>query len=323
MVMQIIGNIMVGVIVGGTVLAGIIAILAFIKDRTKKVTCLRFLVQVISVVAIFSSLLLLAKWPSIVLGSIIVMTIFFGRFFCGWICPFGLYMDVIALFRKHLKIKYLNLSDRTNRYLHKLRYLIVAFILVLALGVIVIDLEALNSFLFFHGPFKDLTIVFLGPLEPLIKPGTGLIEFSEFSISYPYIRGIMNYTNGIFGMILVLFFIFVTLASTFVVRRFWCRFCPTAVSIGVINRFTVFRWIPLLHVTKVEEKCPKCGVCKRACPVQATDVYEEKGGKIKTSMCMLCMRCVEMCPYEDCLKVNMGNKTIFKSRNWLEPSPIK
>jgi hypothetical protein len=27
-----------------------------------------------------------------------------------------------------------------------------------------------------------------------------------------------------------------------------------------------------------------------------------------------------MCPYEDCLKVNVGGKTVFKSRNWLEPS---
>jgi hypothetical protein len=27
-----------------------------------------------------------------------------------------------------------------------------------------------------------------------------------------------------------------------------------------------------------------------------------------------------MCPYDDALKVKLGNKTIFKSRNWLEPS---
>jgi hypothetical protein len=33
---------------------------------------------------------------------------------------------------------------------------------------------------------------------------------------------------------------------------------------------------------------------------------------------MLCTRCVEMCPYEDTLKVKLRNKTLFKSRNWLE-----
>ena len=57
--------------------------------------------------------------------------------------------------------------------------------------------------------------------------------------------------------------------------------------------------------------------------VPHTDIYEEKGGELTTSMCMLCLRCVEMCPYEDCLKVNIVGKTVFKSRNWLEPSTIE
>jgi formate hydrogenlyase subunit 6/NADH:ubiquinone oxidoreductase subunit I len=52
-------------------------------------------------------------------------------------------------------------------------------------------------------------------------------------------------------------------------------------------------------------------------------VYEQKGGKIDTSMCMLCMRCVEMCPYEGCLKVKIGRRTVFKSRNWLKPSLVE
>jgi hypothetical protein len=29
---------------------------------------------------------------------------------------------------------------------------------------------------------------------------------------------------------------------------------------------------------------------------------------------------VEMCPYEDALKLKLGSKTVFRSRNWLEPS---
>jgi formate hydrogenlyase subunit 6/NADH:ubiquinone oxidoreductase subunit I len=78
-----------------------------------------------------------------------------------------------------------------------------------------------------------------------------------------------------------------------------------------------------MHINKIEEKCTKCGVCKRVCPVQVTEVYEKKGGDITTSMCMLCLRCVEMCPYEDTLKVQLAGKTVFKSRNWLEPSKIE
>jgi formate hydrogenlyase subunit 6/NADH:ubiquinone oxidoreductase subunit I len=72
------------------------------------------------------------------------------------------------------------------------------------------------------------------------------------------------------------------------------------------------------RLEKVEEKCTKCGVCKRVCPTQVTEVYEKKGGDVTVSNCLLCMRCVEMCPYEDTLKVKVAGKTVFKSRNWLE-----
>jgi hypothetical protein len=34
---------------------------------------------------------------------------------------------------------------------------------------------------------------------------------------------------------------------------------------------------------------------------------------------MLCFRCVEMCPYQDTLKVKVAGKTVMSSRNWLEP----
>jgi ferredoxin len=34
--------------------------------------------------------------------------------------------------------------------------------------------------------------------------------------------------------------------------------------------------------------------------------------------CMLCLRCVEMCPQKDALKLKFAGKDIFKSRNWLQ-----
>jgi len=88
---------------------------------------------------------------------------------------------------------------------------------------------------------------------------------------------------------------------------------------AILNRFAPFKWLPLLRIHKVEEKCTKCGICKRVCPTQVTEVYEENGGNIASSKCLLCIRCVEMCPYEDCLSLDFAGKTIYKSKNWLEP----
>jgi NAD-dependent dihydropyrimidine dehydrogenase PreA subunit len=86
---------------------------------------------------------------------------------------------------------------------------------------------------------------------------------------------------------------------------------------GLLSTFTPFKQIALTRLYKDEEKCTKCGICKRVCPTQATDVYEKKGGDVTESRCMLCARCVEMCPYEGALMVKFAGKTVVESRNWL------
>jgi polyferredoxin len=171
------------------------------------------------------------------------------------------------------------------------------------------------------GPFTPLGIL-MGPVIPLIVPWKGPLEISGLYFSYPYVQEIISYANAFFAQGFAWIFVAVTFVGSFFIRRVWCRFCPTGSSIAVVNRFKWFKWAPALHLDKDEEKCTKCGICKRVCPVQVTDVYEQKGGKIDTSMCMLCLRCVEMCPYEGCLKLKLGGKTVFKSRNWLEPAEV-
>jgi polyferredoxin len=196
---------------------------------------------------------------------------------------------------------------------------IAASVLTLPFLVGPLDPNVWSSFFLFQGAFKPLIIFFLGPLETLIIPYPGLLGFNGYSASYPYIRGITTYFGEtLIPLLAVVAFIAVTAVSAFFLRRSWCRFCPTGISIAIVNRFRGLKWAPLLHINKVEEKCTKCGICKRVCPVQVTEVYEQKGGDIATSMCLLCLRCVEMCPYEGCLRVNMGGKTIIHSRNWLE-----
>jgi polyferredoxin len=245
------------------------------------------------------------------------MTIFLGRFFCGWICPFGLYMDLTTLLRKALKIRYRNLPKKLNKSLHTLRYGILAVFLILPfIQGIELWQWALSPLLI--GPFRPL-MVLLAPLEPLIIPWKNGIIFNGLNISFPYVSDIIFYSNGII-LIYILGFVALMVVASFFVRRFWCRFCPTGSSLAILNRFKGFKWSPILHLDKDEEKCTKCGICKRVCPLQVTEVYEQKGGKITTSMCMHCLRCVEMCPEEGCIKVNIARKTIFKSRNWLEPS---
>jgi len=330
MIMEIVGELLKLTVLAGLTIAGILVILIWKKGLATKVTYLRFVIQVVAMVAVFY-LFTYPIWQLIVLIVILVMPIVLGRFFCGWLCPFALYMDAITLIRKAFKVRHRNLPDKLNKFLHNFRYVLLLFFLIVPFILILIDPppsldSATLMALLFAGPFRPLGVL-LGPVIPLIVPWVGPLEIGGLYFSYPYVQEVIFYSNGVLSEIFVtitaLIFLGLTFVGSFFVRRVWCRFCPTGSSIAILNRLKGFKWAPVLHLEKDEEKCTKCGICKRVCPVQVTEVYEQKGGKIMTSMCMLCFRCVEMCPYEDCLKVNLGGKTVFKSRNWLEPSEVE
>ena len=86
---------------------------------------------------------------------------------------------------------------------------------------------------------------------------------------------------------------------------------------ALFNRYPPFKWVSGVRLKKTEEKCNKCGICKRVCPTQAKNVYEQKSGDVASSQCIWCLRCVEMCPNDGCLQFKFAGKTICKSRNWL------
>jgi len=307
--------------------AGVLAILIWNKNLTTKVTHIRLVVQIVSFAAFFYLFTFLFSFLYLLI-IVFAVTIVLGRLFCGWFCPFGFLMDLEAMARKAFKIRYRLLPDKLNRILHQSRYYILLFFLLLPTVLWLSNppgslrfAELMASLL--GGPFAPYGIL-IAPMMPFIVPWkSGAISVFTINLTYPYVSEFVVFIRQNLWQVSAVAFVGLMLAGSFFVRRFWCRFCPTGASLAVVNRFKGLKWAPLLHLDKDEKKCTKCGVCKRVCSSQVTDVYEQKGGKINTSMCMLCLRCAEICPYEDALKLKFGNKTVFKSRNWLEPATSK
>ncbi len=258
---------------------------------------------------------------AIIVGIIIVAAVLLGRFWCGWICPFGLYVDLMTRLRKALHIKHRNLSPRINAKFHQLAYLVLALILVLSVlfaseaiaGTQLIPGTEQGGFVYTYYSAPFCQVCPMKPLCILVETGVGLMK-PEWTMT-PTTGAFWQLGQYITSINLVILAI-VTLAAFFY-RRSWCRICPLGGLIALFNRYPPFKWISGVRVDKVEEKCTKCGVCKRVCPTQVTEVYENKGGDVTSPNCILCLRCVEMCPQEDCLKFKVAGKTAFKSRNWL------
>lgn len=297
--------------------------LNWLKDKTKRFSIIRVSIQLLFLMLIFY-VSIVGVWKGILLLIIFFATVFLGRLFCGWVCPMGLYMDIMTLLRRLLRISHWSLPESLNGVLHKTRYIIALVIIALALPGLATSYTALHDvskFLWLQPPFTVYAFL-LEPLQPLVLPWRppfgALAEISGFYLTFPYVGEIFLYLKDTgFALLLSYIFIVIVLGISFKVRRFWCRFCPTGISLAAINRFNRFKNIPFLRLSKKEEKCTKCGICKRVCPVQVTEVYESNKD-IYSTMCTLCLRCVEMCPESDCLSLKLNGKTICKSRNWLE-----
>jgi ferredoxin-type protein NapH len=322
MIWDIIGDILRLTVLAGLGAAGVLAILIWKKSRSTRVTFLRLVIQAVALGAVFY--VFTYSVPLLyVMIIVFAMSLVLGRFYCGWLCPFGLIMDLEVFLRKALKIRHRNIPDKFNIALHKSRYAILLFFLLSPIILWILDPQPIMvsplMAQLLAGHFRPYTVL-IDPMIPFIVPWTGQLVVNQINFSYPYALDITTFAGQNIGQIIAVAFVGLTLVGGFFIRRAWCRFCPTAASLGVLNRFKRFKWAPPLYIEKDEEKCTKCGVCKRVCPLQVNEVYDQKGGKIETSQCMLCIRCVEMCPYKDVLKLKLGKKALFNSRNWLEPS---
>ena len=317
MIWEIIGDALRLSALGAIGIAGILIVLIWKQNLRSRVTYVRLIVQAVAFAAIFY--LFSKPIPLFYYFALFPLTIFLGRVYCGWLCPFGFLMDVISQLKRIFRKSYRILPDRLNKNLHRLRY--VLFLVFLSLPILLWLLDpppnldyAVLMLQYLSGPFKPYTFL-IDPMIPLVVPWASPFLFNSIYLNYPYVQNIVTYVSGEPGQIIAVVFVGLTLVGSFFFRRVWCRFCPTGTSLAAVNRFRGFKWAPLLYIEKDGEKCSDCEVCKIACPMQVNELKEQKEGKINSSKCILCARCVESCPHPDAIKLRFAKKPLFKSRN--------
>jgi ferredoxin-type protein NapH len=264
----------------------------------------------------------------IVMGMVVAAAILLGRSFCGWLCPFGLYQDLLTRLRKFTRLRHLSFKDKTNDKLGQSRYVIIAVFMILSVIFASYAIFGTELIPGTHpgGPEGTESGIVSNINEPFClicpaRPLCILVECAIGQMKYSYISQIVYGPGWISGFYLTSINLVVLVAVTILAlayRRFWCRICPLGGLTALCSSFTPFKQIAITKLQKDEHKCTKCGVCKRVCPTQATAMYEKKGGDVTESRCILCARCVEICPYEGALEIAFAGKTVMKSRNWLQ-----
>lgn len=219
---------------------------------------------------------------------ILLLSIFLGRYFCGWICPLGTIIDLMDRMIGKAKKKY----SGAKRKFRVWKFSILIVILVAALFSL--------QFVWFFDPIVILTRTFTTSIYPIstffiegifnIILGVGIFQDFLFS-AYDFLRETMLPIEPLFFQKSVLFgLIFLgILFLNFFAKRFWCRYlCPLGALFGFFSSFRLTKGI-----FTADDKCIDCGKCQRECKMDAINDGYRSYSPVE---CIECMTCISVCP---------------------------
>lgn len=202
--------------------------------------------------------------PFAVLGFLFIFGSIFGRFVCGWLCPFGLLQDLlhkIPLFQKKKKLPY-------HEVLKYGKYVVLFGLVIIGSSFVFTGLAKVPAFCKYLCPSGT----FMGAL-PLLTANADL----------------RSQAGGLFGWKAAIL-VMIVLLSIKVYRPFCQYLCPLGTVYGCFNRFS------LVQIRWEQEACTNCKACQKACPVDLPPM------KISVSTeCIKCGKCVDACK-AGCLK---------------------
>jgi polyferredoxin len=214
----------------------------------------------------------------------IAVTVIFGRYACGWLCPLGAVHQFFSFVFK--KTKWHKPKLEGSRRL-AWKYAILLFILVGS--VFTLDLVGLLDPLSFL--YRSFATAVLPALSVVAGSATAsLYKIGLSSLGDSFSQFIQNLTvNATFiqGIFIGLIFLGVVLLNM-VRERFWCRYiCPAGAMLGLLARWNVVK-------LKVDmDKCIKCNLCTLHCETQAAPYPNEDW---RPAECIYCYRCASICP---------------------------
>ena len=193
---------------------------------------------------------------------ILIPTLFLGRFFCNWVCPYGILHHFVGWLFGGFGVKEKIAANRYRSMQRVKYYILVAMLVAAALGTLQIGL--------------------LDPICLIYRSFTGAV-IPAAQMPAPELLGDYRLHQGAWLIGAILFGL---VAMNLVIPRFFCRvLCPLGALLGLLSRFSWWR------IERDPAKCTDCNLCLTNCE-GACDPHTQ----LRKAECLVCFNCLEDCP---------------------------
>lgn len=263
----------------------------------------------------------------------IILTVLIGRFFCGWLCPFGTLHQFTGYVANRKKSPVLKAEKNRYKNAQNFKYIFLIFLLTAAMPDLLIFISGFSEdkpvIFWVFTAILIILLILLSIFEIFKKPKNIIITFLLASI-FVALLSMMPQTSRILfsslqtGLLdpIPLFYrsvnlIFIPLLDgTFFSLSPAPRFYGGTFLIGAVFLSAVLMnlYIPRFYcrficplgalfgllgrfaiwrIGKSEEKCSNCLMCEKDCEGACSP-----SAKIRVSECILCMNCLHTCPHD-------------------------
>lgn len=199
------------------------------------------------------------KFSYYITGILILIGVMFGRFVCGFLCPFGWFQDLLH------KLPSPKISTKKLRVLTYLKYFIM-IVVVWWLGVFIVDETGMSM------PYFCKYICPQGILEGALP----------ISLARPTLRTAFG---SLFNLKLATLIV-ITMVSIFIYRPFCKWICPLGAFYSLFNKLSFMQ-------LNVSDSCIGCGKCEKICPMDVS-IYKREMER----ECIRCGDCIKACPVD-------------------------